>query len=95
MQVIKTASAIGSGLHGKRPRLLKLLTDPKVTTIVVEHRNRLARFGSDYIEAALAASGRILQVVSVIKDLRQLWQRHCSVAAVSAGMAVPALRRAP
>ena len=32
-------------------------------TIVVEHRDRLARLGSEYIEAALAACGRKLIVV--------------------------------
>jgi putative resolvase len=34
-----------------------------VQVIVVEHRDRLARFGSEYIEATLAASGRKLVVV--------------------------------
>ncbi len=31
--------------------------------IVVEHRDRLARFGSEYIEAAWAATGRKVVVV--------------------------------
>ena len=31
--------------------------------IVVEHRDRFARFGAEYVEAALAASGRRLLVV--------------------------------
>jgi len=35
-----------------------------VTTIVVEHRDRLMRFGADYVEAAMAASGRKLIVVN-------------------------------
>jgi putative resolvase len=34
-----------------------------VTTIVVEHRDRVARFGVEYLEAALAAQGRRLVVV--------------------------------
>jgi predicted site-specific integrase-resolvase len=34
-----------------------------VGIIVVEHRDRLARFGSEYIEAALNATGRRLIVV--------------------------------
>jgi len=42
---------------------MRLLADPSVRTIVVEHRDRLARFGSEYIESALAASGRKLIVV--------------------------------
>ena len=35
----------------------------RVKKIVVEHRDRFARFGSEYLEAALAASGRRLIVV--------------------------------
>ena len=63
LPVIKSVAEIGSGLNGHRPKLLKLLGDPKVRTIVVEHQDRLARFGAEYIEAALAASGRSLIIV--------------------------------
>ena len=41
---------------------MRLLSDPAVQTIVVEHRDRLARC-SESIEAALAACGRKLVVV--------------------------------
>jgi putative resolvase len=61
--VIRSVSEIGSGLNGHRAKVLRLLADPTVRTIVVEHRDRLARFGCEYIEAALAASGRKLVVV--------------------------------
>lgn len=40
-----------------------MLRSPEYGAIVVEHRDRLARFGSEYIEAALAASGRRLIVI--------------------------------
>ena len=46
-----------------RAKIMRLLSDPAVQTIVVEHRDRLARFGSESIEAALAACGRKLVVV--------------------------------
>jgi len=55
---------VGSGLNGKRSRLLSILSDPDVKTIVVEHRDRLARFGFEYLEAALRGSGRKV----VVKD---------------------------
>jgi hypothetical protein len=42
---------------------LALLRDEGVAVIVVERRDRFARFGADYVEAALAASGRRLLVV--------------------------------
>ncbi len=63
MRVLKVIGEVGSGLNGHRPRLQSLLRDPKIGTILVEHRDRLARFGSEYIEAAMAASGRRLVVV--------------------------------
>jgi len=61
--VTRAVSEIGSGLNGHRPKLLRLLSDPKVGTIVVEHRDRLMRFGFEYVEAALAAQGRRIVVV--------------------------------
>lgn len=39
-----------SGLNDKRPKLLKLIGDPTVTKIVVEHKDRLTRFGFEYIK---------------------------------------------
>lgn len=64
LTVIRSVSEIGSGLDGDRAKVMRrLLADPAVRTIVVEHRDRLARFGAEYIEAALAAGGRKLVVV--------------------------------
>ncbi len=54
----RVVAEVGSGLNGHRTKLLSLLRDPAVGTIVVEHRDRLARFGFEYLEAALAAQGR-------------------------------------
>jgi putative resolvase len=70
LTVVRSVSEIGSGINGHRAKLMRLLSDPAVQTIVVEHRDRLARFGSEYIEAALAACGRKLVVVeeSEMKD---------------------------
>src|SRR5499427_1498986 len=61
--VIRSVSEIGCGLNDHRAKITRLLSDPAVQTIVVEHRDRLARFGSESIEAALAACGRKLVVV--------------------------------
>jgi putative resolvase len=63
---------VGSGLNGNRPKLAKLLRDPHVTTIVVEHRDRLARFGVEYLSCALIATGRTIVVIDeseVVDDL--------------------------
>ncbi len=70
LTVARSISEIGSGLNGHRTKIIRLLADPTVRVIVVEHRDRLARFGSEYIESALSASGRKLIVVdqSEMKD---------------------------
>jgi predicted site-specific integrase-resolvase len=68
--VARTVMEIGSGLNGHRPKLMKLLTNSDIKIILVEHRDRLMRFGAEYVEAALAAQGRKLMVAdgSELKD---------------------------
>lgn len=39
-----------SGLNDNRPKLLKILKDKKATKLVVEHKDRLTRFGFNYIK---------------------------------------------
>lgn len=60
-QVVKE---IGSGVNDNRPKLMKLLTDPGVTLIVVEHKDRLTRFGFNYLEQLLAMQGRRIEVIN-------------------------------
>ena len=60
---VEVITEIGSGLNGRRRKLIRLLADRSVVCIVVEHRDRLARFGVEYIEAALQAQGREILVV--------------------------------
>jgi putative resolvase len=55
--IVEAVSEVGSGLNGGRPKLLQLLANPQMQTIVVEHRDRFMRFGAEYVEAALAAQG--------------------------------------
>jgi predicted site-specific integrase-resolvase len=63
LPVDRVVTEVGSALNGRRRKLLTLLRDPDVTTIVVEHTDRFARFGAEYVEAVLSASGRRLLVV--------------------------------
>ncbi len=47
LPVGRVVTEVGSALNGKRRKLLDLLRDGSVTTIVVEHRDRFARFGAE------------------------------------------------
>jgi predicted site-specific integrase-resolvase len=64
---------------------MRLLSDPEVTTIIVEHRNRLARFGFEYIEAALMAQGRKIIVMEpgkvkddLVQDMIEVLTSFCA-----------------
>ena len=54
---------VGSGTSGSRTKLRRLPADPKVTAVVVEHRDRLARMNAEPVEATLSAHGRRLVVL--------------------------------
>ena len=66
--VDREVAEVGSGLNGARKGLLRLLAEPAVRTIMVEHRDRLARFGTEYLAAALAAQGRRLVVLNQTEE---------------------------
>ena len=73
-RVVRIESEVASGMNGGRARARRLLSDPGVTTVVVEHRDRLGRVNTELIEAALSATGRRLVVLDegeVEDDLAQ------------------------
>jgi putative resolvase len=48
LAVAEVVTEVGSGLNGRRGKLHRLLSDPQAAVIVVEHRDRLARFGVEH-----------------------------------------------
>jgi len=84
--VVRTSAAeVGSARNGHRPRLLKILADTTITTIVVEHRERLMRFGFEYREAVLAATGRSIIVIEpieiaddLVRDMTEVLTSFCA-----------------
>ena len=62
-QVTQIVQEIGSSMNDTRPKLLKLLTDPQIGKIVVEHQDRLTRFGFVFIDQLFAMQGRSLEVL--------------------------------
>ena len=83
--VDEVVTEVGSAMNGKRRRFARLLADPTATTIVVEHRDRLAAFGVEYLEAALAAQGRRIMVVEtgemdddLVRDMTEVLTSFCA-----------------
>jgi putative resolvase len=67
-QVAKVVKEIGPGVNDSRPKLLTLLEDQSLTLIVVEHKDRLTRFGFRYLETLLRGQGRALEVVNLAEN---------------------------
>lgn len=85
LPVAEVVTEVGSGLNGRRRKLHRVLSDPKAATIVVEHRDRLARFGVEHLEAALSASGRRLVVLDpqettgdLVRDITEVLTSMCA-----------------
>ena len=83
--IVDSVKEVGSGLDGHRKGLMRLLRDPKARTILVEHRDRLMRFGFAYVEAALAAQGRAVVVIEpeemtddIVRDLHEVIVSMCT-----------------
>src|SRR5713101_8882900 len=67
-QVAQVVKEIASGVNDSRPKLLSLLKDTSITLLVVEHKDRLTRFGFRYIETLLELQGRKIEVVHVAEN---------------------------
>ena len=54
---------MAAGLNDERPKLKHLLSSPRVGALVVEHRDRLTRFGYAYIATLLEQQGRRVEAI--------------------------------
>src|SRR6266581_927166 len=67
-QIALVVTEIASGVNESRPKLLALLRDEKISHIVVEHKERLTRFGFRYLETLLELAGRHIEVVNLAEN---------------------------
>ena len=64
----KVVKEVGSGLNDKRTKLIAVLEDPTVKRIVVEHKDRLTRFGFNYLETMAKLQGFEIIVINKTLD---------------------------
>jgi predicted site-specific integrase-resolvase len=83
--VDKVVADVGSALNGHRRTVLALVGDRAASRIVIECRDQLCRFGSDYAQAALAAQdceSLMLNSAEVddglIRDVTENWTSNCA-----------------
>lgn len=70
-RVVKLVKEIGSGVNDSRPKLLSILSDPLITRVIVEQKDRLTRFGFRYIETLLAIQGRTIEVAGPAENNKE------------------------
>jgi putative resolvase len=83
--ISEVVTEVGSGRNGKRLKLRRILSDPSAWVVVVEHRDRLARFGVEHLEAALSAHGRKVIVTDrgetaddLVRDMIEVLTSMCA-----------------
>jgi len=85
LPVVRVEAEVGSGMNGQRRKVRRLLADAQVTTVVVEHRDRLGRMNVELVEAALSAHGRRLVVIDdgevdddLVRDMVEVLTSFCA-----------------
>jgi putative resolvase len=63
-QIAKIIKEVGSGVNDNRRQLNKLLQDKSYNRLIVEHKDRLTRFGFNYLELLFKEQGRTIEVVN-------------------------------
>ena len=83
--VVRVEAEVGSGVNGARAKIRRLLADPNVQAVVVEHRDRLGRMNTELVEAALSAYGRRLVVLDpgevdddLVRDMTEVLTSFCA-----------------
>lgn len=85
-RIYKVVKEIGSGLNDNRKQLASVLNDSKYNILLVEHKDRLARFGINYMKILLEQTGRKLEVVNeadngkdeLMQDLASIITSFCA-----------------
>lgn len=72
-QVVKEIKEIGSGLNDNRAKLNNLLKNDLDTfsILLVEHKDRLTRFGFNYIDIMLKTHNKKLEVMNLVDNDRE------------------------
>ena len=84
LSVTKVIKEVASGMNDKRPLLMGLFKQ-KPDVIIIEHKDRLTRFGFNYIETLLAQLGTEIIVINrdqeekddLMKDLISIITSFC------------------
>lgn len=66
--IVEEIIEVASGLNDKRPKLEKILKKDNYDILLIEHKDRLTRFGFNYIEVLLSKSQQRVEVINYIQE---------------------------
>lgn len=84
--IYKSIKEIGSGVNDSRPKLIDILQDKNYSILIVEHKDRLTRFGFNYIETLFKSLGKSIEVINlsdnnkedILEDLTSIITSFCA-----------------
>jgi predicted site-specific integrase-resolvase len=83
-RITKEIAEIGTGLNGKRRKLVQILQNTQFSIIIAEHKDRLTRFGYEYLEATLSSTGRKIVILNeeechddLVQDMLEVLTSFC------------------
>lgn len=79
-RIVKSIKEVGSGLDDSRTKLVKLLADPtEYDILLVEHKDRLTRFGFNYIDTLLKSMNKRVEVANATEENSNLIEDMISI----------------
>ncbi len=79
-QIYTVIKEIGSGVNDSRKQLLKILKDKEYRILLIEHKDRLTRFGFNFLLLLAEEQGKTIEVVNAsLDDRSDLMQDFISI----------------
>ena len=69
--IVEEVIEVASGLNDNRPKLEKILKKDNYDILLVEYKDRLTRFGFNYIEVLLEKSQQRVEVINYIQEEKE------------------------
>jgi len=70
-KIIYVVKEIGSGVNDARPKLIGLLKKKNYSILLVEHKDRLTRFGFNYLKLLTENQGKTIEVVNSAEEEKE------------------------
>ncbi len=70
-QIKHMVKEVGSGVNDARPKLINLLNKQDYSILLVEHKDRLTRFGFNYIRLLCEKQGKLIEIVNGAEDEKE------------------------